>query len=653
MKHFLLFLLVLILIGCKDKEISIHKSTDGSEKVYNNWFAKEENFDKPEYKEKFNQAFNQALQKKDFNKSSELLISVFEIMINRGTYNDDYINLLKEYIKKHESNHIKNDAFVLYFYLGEYEHYNANYKKSIAILQKITSLQPYNYSTYTLLGDTYYYISSSYFYLGNIEKALDEIEKAINCFDKTDYDYGKALVYHRKATICFDTHNTKEAIKFIDKTVSIYKKLNYIEGMAPAMINKYSYLLDLYPKQSNLYLDTIGNYINKGLVKDEQTLIQYNILKLSKYLKEKNIKELDQLIPVMDLQVKKINVQYWEYMVEIDKSKYQLLKYNKILNKDKLLTILATYKQNKDILYTNYILNTLKDEAIANNDLAKVLEYDKEIDEHEKEIQKKDFQFKVKTYEKKIDVAKKEKLIEKQQSQIKKNKSIIFGLLSVLLIVVLGTLVFYSRKRKKEAQAETKRQEQFTFQLLQNTEDERGRIAGELHDSVNHDLLNIKNNLLNGKTIEVNEVANVIEEVRNISRNLHPAVLENLGLEASIENLCERITEIGLFTTCDIEYTQKLSKNKELQLYRIIQEALNNTLKHGKANAAKVILTSENNSIHLEIKDNGSGFDVNQQLNNPKSFGLQSIIQRAKAIAAKINIDSSTKGTIIFLKIPL
>ena len=90
-----------------------------------------------------------------------------------------------------------------------------------------------------------------------------------------------------------------------------------------------------------------------------------------------------------------------------------------------------------------------------------------------------------------------------------------------------------------------------------------------------------------------------------------------------------------------------------LELMRIIQEALNNTLKHGKANAAKVILNSQNNILHLEVKDNGTGFDVNQQLNNPKSFGLQSIIQRAKAIAAKINIDSSTKGTIILLKIPL
>lgn len=223
---------------------------------------------------------------------------------------------------------------------------------------------------------------------------------------------------------------------------------------------------------------------------------------------------------------------------------------------------------------------------------------------------------------------------------------------SIVFILLIAGLIFSVIKRKaatKEAQI----QEQFTFQLLQNTEEERSRIAGELHDSVNHDLLNIKNSLAQGKKIAVEEVASVIEEVRNISRNLHPAVFETIGLEASIENLCDRISEIGLFTTCEIDYSKNLSKNKELQLYRIIQEALNNTLKHGKADAAKVILTSKDSILQLEIKDNGNGFDVDKQLKNPKSFGLQSILQRAKAIAGKININSNNEGTQIFIQIPV
>ena len=262
-------------------------------------------------------------------------------------------------------------------------------------------------------------------------------------------------------------------------------------------------------------------------------------------------------------------------------------------------------------------------------------------------------QLKVKTFEKKIDVAKKEQIIAEQNTKLAESYNYILLLTGIVFSIVVFITIFSLRRKRKQAVDEQLKQEQFTFQLLQNTEEERSRIAGELHDSVNHDLLNIKNNLQNGKTIDVQEVAQVIEEVRNISRNLHPAVLETVGLEAGIENLCERISEIGLFATCEINYTHKISKNKELQIYRIIQEALNNTLKHGKANAAKVILISENGYLSLEIKDNGNGFDVDQQLKNPKSFGLQSILQRAKAIAGKIKILSNDKGTQIFIQIPV
>jgi two-component system, NarL family, sensor kinase len=654
LKNILLFLLFTIVISCENSKNIIHKSTDGSIKELNNWFAQDANFqkDKDKYNQKFNKAFIEALRVKDYKKSSDLLLSVFQVMSNNGNFDDDYIKLLNNYLKKYNSKIFIDDLFTFFVYLGAYESLNLNHQKCIDILKNVIKLEAYNYRTYTEKSYAYYYISYSYFNIGELDKALEENQNAILCFNQTDNYYGQALVNHNKATICYNSKNEQEAIKSINKVIYIYKKIKYYEGLIPAMINKYEFSRSFDEKKANPYLDTIGNYIKKGLIKDEQTILHYNILMLNKFIKEKNIKELDKLIPKVELQVKKINVQYWEYMAEIDKSQYQLLKYNKILNRDKLLTILESYKKNEEISYTNFILNILKDEAIANNDLKKVLEYDNEIDEYEKKIQEKNIQFKVKTFEKKINNAKKEKIIALQKTQISKNKSYVLILIMILIILTLATILYFARKRKLEAKAEIIRQEQFTFQLLQNTEEERNRIAGELHDSVNHELLNIKNNLINGKTIIAEDVSHVIEEVRNISRNLHPAVFETIGLEASIENLCERISEVGLFTTCDIEYTQKLPKNKELQLYRIIQEALNNTLKHGKANAAKVILTSEHNSLHLEVKDNGTGFDVNEQLKNPKSFGLQSIIQRAKAITAKININSTNKGTVILLKIP-
>jgi signal transduction histidine kinase len=128
-------------------------------------------------------------------------------------------------------------------------------------------------------------------------------------------------------------------------------------------------------------------------------------------------------------------------------------------------------------------------------------------------------------------------------------------------------------------------------------------------------------------------------------------MFDNVGLEASLENLCERMTDAGLFTTCTIYYTCKLSKENELQLYRIVQEALNNTMKHAKAKAAKVTIDTLDNNLHVEIKDNGIGFDYDKKTLDSKSFGLKSIFQRANAIGGKAKIESDANGTRVILMI--
>lgn len=652
-KYIKIVFLFLSIVSCENTENKIHKSTDGSVKKYTSWFAKDANFENKEiYKTKFISAYTAALKQNDFKKANELLLSAFQIMYISGNYDSYYVALLYDYLKKHESKIAVDDLLTFYNHIGGYETYNGDYQKCISILQKATLLEPYNYQSYSEKGNVYYYISYSYFNLGDVDNALKENENAIACFNKTDNYTGKALVTHHKATLSFDSGNELEGINAIDKTIKIYKKINDIDGLVSASINKYEFIDDNLQKAYPL-LDTISNLINSGKVKSDFNILHFYTLKHRKYIKEKNIAALDKLVPEMERLANKINLPYWNDEMLVFKSQYDVLKYKKIINKDKLLALLDYLKKNKDISFASYILKILRDEAVANNDVNKVLVFSQEIEANEKKIREEDIAFKVKTFEKKIDTAKKEKTIAQQKTKLTKSYTYILALIGMLFLLVAVFWVISLKRKKALAIFEQEKQEQFTFQLLQNTEEERNRIANELHDSVNHDLLNIKNKLINAQNETSVEVEKVINEVRNISRNLYPAVLETIGLEASIENLCERITDNGLFTTCDINYQQKLSKNKELQIYRIIQEALNNTLKHGKANAAKVILTSEENSLHIEVKDNGNGFDVNEQLQNPKSFGLQSIMQRAKAIAAHININSTNKGTIILLKIPV
>ncbi len=103
--------------------------------------------------------------------------------------------------------------------------------------------------------------------------------------------------------------------------------------------------------------------------------------------------------------------------------------------------------------------------------------------------------------------------------------------------------------------------------------------------------------------------------------------------------------------TAAISYTGFLSSSDELQLYRIIQEALSNVIKYADAIAAKITIYENDTVLFIEIKDNGKGFNVNELLTNSKSFGLHNIIERSRAIGGTAIITSDKKGTIITIEI--
>ncbi|SFI41355.1 sensor histidine kinase [Halpernia frigidisoli] len=164
-------------------------------------------------------------------------------------------------------------------------------------------------------------------------------------------------------------------------------------------------------------------------------------------------------------------------------------------------------------------------------------------------------------------------------------------------------------------------------------------------------MLTLKNSIISKKEIKSESVSNIIEEVREISRNLYPVILEKVGLEESVKSLAENFSnETTLFVTTEINYQNKVEKNKELHLYRIIQEALNNTLKHGNATIAKIKIVSDENFLHLSVKDNGEGFDVASKTKSKDSFGLQGIKQRAQAMSANLDLKSDDSGTEILIK---
>jgi signal transduction histidine kinase len=152
-------------------------------------------------------------------------------------------------------------------------------------------------------------------------------------------------------------------------------------------------------------------------------------------------------------------------------------------------------------------------------------------------------------------------------------------------------------------------------------------------------------------------VGQAIESVKEIADNLHPVILSRFGLVATINNIIEGLEDSRLirfgFSHCDFHPLK--DRNLELTVYRIINELINNTMKHARAKNVAISLLSEENHLILEYVDDGIGFDFGEL---PKTTGggrgIENIIGRVKAVNGKYSFKTKPKkGLIVWIEIPI
>lgn len=229
-------------------------------------------------------------------------------------------------------------------------------------------------------------------------------------------------------------------------------------------------------------------------------------------------------------------------------------------------------------------------------------------------------------------------------------------------------------KRAEDALRESEEKLHFlSSQLMNAQEEERKRIAGELHDQLGQDLMVLKLQLrslqerVKGSgpqaTRDVERIRDYIhgiaENVRRLSRNLSPAVLEDLGLQAGLRWLIEEAEKLyGIDITAEIEDLEKVfSGGQEIILFRIFQEALTNIGKHSRATHVRIASRMEDGSFSLDIEDNGVGLDPEEALGRRegnKGFGLTTMHERARMLGGQLQIRGQKgSGCKIHLEIPL
>ncbi|MEM0517732.1 MULTISPECIES: sensor histidine kinase [Aequorivita] len=243
------------------------------------------------------------------------------------------------------------------------------------------------------------------------------------------------------------------------------------------------------------------------------------------------------------------------------------------------------------------------------------------------------------------------KLLEKDNESFK--KAMLFGGIATLLS--FGLILLY--RNQKYLKNNKILQEKFSQELLISQERERRRISKDLHDGIGQQLLVIKNRLTSSGDTETKQmVNNAIDEVRAISRDLHPFQLQELGITKAIEYNINFIDENSdLFISAEIDNIDNLfNKEDEVNLYRIIQESLSNILKHSKAEAGKVSVKKFTNTIIISIRDNGVGFDFAEKHQDDKSIGLKTLFERTKFLNGQMKVTTKKdSGTVLEFQFPL
>jgi len=259
-----------------------------------------------------------------------------------------------------------------------------------------------------------------------------------------------------------------------------------------------------------------------------------------------------------------------------------------------------------------------------------------------------------------------------QVEQDVRNRRMLFAVFSiVLLLIAIGFIIIYWRyrlKRQRAADRQLAEQQQIRLTaVIEAEEKERKRIASDLHDGVGQTMSAAKINLsllqaeIEFATDEQREtfekalalVDESCREVRNVSHSMMPNALLKWGLATAIRNFIHRINSKVL----NVDYYSEgldtsLDANKEVILYRVIQECVNNVIKHSGATKLYVALISDEKEISVTIEDNGKGFDVHDA-EKFEGIGLKNIQSRINFLNGTVEWDSTPgKGTVVIINIP-
>lgn len=507
-----------------------------------------------------------------------------------------------------------NAIGIIHEYTGNTDQALAKYLETLKLAEEVGDIR--------FAGRASGNMGSLYFIQKNYDKAIEYAQKALGHYKAIDYQRGIAFVHQDMGQTLKAQGKLEEALKEYQAAEKIRIKLDDKRGLSFTYFGMgytYKHLGDIkkarqYHEKSLALREEIG--FKGGVSSSLRTLGKLNMeagdyTEAYPYLK----RSIDWSLEANDAEgiyeASDAMVEYYEGVGDFKKAfEYQKLH---LQAKDSLFNA----DQNKQFADMQTLYETEKKEK-------QILNQEKELLELEQYSTK----------------------IETQRNYI------MAGSLALGLLSLFG---FQWNKVRKDRNSKR----EFAEALIFAQEEERKRLARDLHDGVGQSLLLIKKQLESSREISLenqNLISNTLQEVRSISQDLHPFQLEKFGFTVAVENMVEKIgNATDLFVSRELDnIDDRLKVNDEINAYRTIQEALSNIVKHSKATAAKVTIEAAEDESIIKIQDNGQGFDHELAMITSKSLGLRTMQERIANIGGKFRIESQpSSGTTIYIAIPV
>ncbi|MBL0183493.1 MAG: sensor histidine kinase [Chitinophagaceae bacterium] len=267
---------------------------------------------------------------------------------------------------------------------------------------------------------------------------------------------------------------------------------------------------------------------------------------------------------------------------------------------------------------------------------------------------------------------KKEQQLKLQKAEITKKNYLLWGLIAGVGLLILSGISFYRRRqiqnRMALQNAVMKQQDIATRAIINAEENERKRIAADLHDGVGQMMSAAKMNLSafeneisfkdETQKISFEKLIGLVDEsckeIRSVSHQMMPNALLKSGLASAVKEFIDKIDNRIIKINLHAEgLNDRLDSNTETVLYRVIQECVNNVIKHSGATNLDISLIKDADGIAATVEDNGRGFDTTDK-QKFDGIGLKNIRSRVEFLKGTVDFDSSPgKGTLVAIHIPV